>query len=552
MNRNNLMLRGVSHAIVSLIILIQLTGCSSILISRKQKVKFTTDNEKAEVYLEKEQIGTGETFTTKVEKKGCQQIVIQTPEHKDAYEVLVPFKLDPARPILAILSFGFFFYPGIYELAVQDSKFYLYEKEIKINSGNQLVNRTPTQKYIDLEAIKLNIENKEKDILYFDDVYYNGANNLIKDIETRENKYKTDLKKTEEKAAKTKSKAKNNKVILNQEGDGKKIEFDDTKFSDMVYKTLKKTGYTDTVNKVFQDNNNTIVIEGVIRKIHVFDIRTSWGSFTKSKVNISWFLKNTFGEVFDSLNVWSYSGNFAIKNGDYYKMYSDAVDFSYFSLLKDNNFSNYLKIDSNFSIKDPILQIKKPVKTIKEISDATSATVTIKRSDKGHGTGFAISHDGYILTNYHVIAGTVANKQDEIKVILSDGEEVPVKIVRFNKMRDIALLKVEHQFDMVFELSETKSFKKLMEVYTIGTPKSIELGQSVSIGLLSNERKSNNNHLLQVSMSINPGNSGGPLFDKSGALHGVVTSKLVGFATEGVGFAIPSFLIPSYLNISLQ
>ena len=91
-----------------------------------------------------------------------------------------------------------------------------------------------------------------------------------------------------------------------------------------------------------------------------------------------------------------------------------------------------------------------------------------------------------------------------------------------------------------------------MEVYSIGTPKSVELGQSVSLGIISNERKSNNNNLLQVSINVNPGNSGGPLFEKSGALQGIVTSKLVGFATEGVGFAIPSYLIPAYLNLSLN
>ena len=58
--------------------------------------------------------------------------------------------------------------------------------------------------------------------------------------------------------------------------------------------------------------------------------------------------------------------------------------------------------------------------------------------------------------------------------------------------------------------------------------------------------------MLQLSISINSGNSGGPLYDKNGVLHGVVTSKLVGYATEGVGFAIPSYLIQDYLNISFK
>jgi S1-C subfamily serine protease len=53
-------------------------------------------------------------------------------------------------------------------------------------------------------------------------------------------------------------------------------------------------------------------------------------------------------------------------------------------------------------------------------------------------------------------------------------------------------------------------------------------------------------------MSINGGNSGGPLFDKTGLLHGVIQSKLVGYATEGIGFAIPAYIIPEFLNISFD
>ncbi len=86
-------------------------------------------------------------------------------------------------------------------------------------------------------------------------------------------------------------------------------------------------------------------------------------------------------------------------------------------------------------------------------------------------------------------------------------------------------------------------------MYTIGAPKSIELGQSISAGIISNERNNNNNVLLQLGMSVNAGNSGGPLFNKDGVLDGVVCAKLIGENTEGVAFAIPSYLIQGYLNI---
>jgi len=53
-------------------------------------------------------------------------------------------------------------------------------------------------------------------------------------------------------------------------------------------------------------------------------------------------------------------------------------------------------------------------------------------------------------------------------------------------------------------------------------------------------------------MALNPGNSGGPIFDERGVLHGVVVSKLVGFATEGVSFAIPGYKISEYLNLRVN
>ncbi len=68
--------------------------------------------------------------------------------------------------------------------------------------------------------------------------------------------------------------------------------------------------------------------------------------------------------------------------------------------------------------------------------------------------------------------------------------------------------------------------------------------------MISNERKNNNNNLLQLGMSVNAGNSGGPLFDNTGTLHGVIVSKLIGQNTEGVSFAIPGYMISDYLQIS--
>jgi len=540
---------------ICIFLLLFLTGCASILIPSNQKITINTNHKDSKVFVSNEQVGEGKSFITKVKKDGVKQVVVQTPGYKDAYYVLLPERRTYAYAPLTILSFCFFIYPGFGDLMNASSPaMFVYPDINKLPSTNELIQKNSDQKYIRLNAIKLNVENKDKDLNDYYGIYYSN-NNLVKDMEKAEKNKVDEDKKNEARELKKKKKG---KILLNDEG--KKISYDDTKFSEMIYKTLKKTGYIDTVNKIFSDNNNTLHLEAEIKKLSIFHINSVKDfTYEKAKVNITWFIKNTFDEIVDSINIWSYSGDFSFswansKNTDISSetMFGDAIDFSYYSLINDKKFIKYLKADTVFSINDDLLTINSSNKMVQDVSEATTATVTVKRKDGGHGSGFAISQDGYIITNFHVITGERLSKYADITVILSDGEEVPVKVVRCNRMRDLALLKIDKTFEKHFSLNSNKSYKKLMEVYTVGTPKSIELGQSVSLGLISNERKSNNNHLLQLSMSINPGNSGGPLFEKSGVLQGVVTSKLVGYATEGVGFAIPAYLIPSYLNLNIK
>ncbi|MES2778295.1 MAG: trypsin-like peptidase domain-containing protein, partial [Bacteroidota bacterium] len=537
--------KGFIHTFVAVSIMVGVSGCATLFIPAKQKITIQTNNDASKVYIDNDEVGEGENIETKVKKNGTKQVVVQTPEYKNEYLVLSQTSRRPIAYWPLVIIDWCTFYGGLTD-AGNGSKFHLFPKQNKMEAVNKLTYRKSDEKYIDLDAVKIKVSSKEKDLKYYS--IYASQEDFFKEAKKAEDEREKADKKQADKDAKKKVKVKGK---LNAEES--KLDYDDSKFSESILKTLKQTNFIDTVNKVFSDNNNTLKLEGIIRKASLFYSVTSLGSYKKVKVNITWNIKNSYNEIVDSINFWSWSGDFIAYNSDEsYKMYADAVDISYFELLKNKQFQQYLKMDTVFAITEPILKIKLAQVNVKEIDHATTATVIIKRKDGGHGSGFAISNDGYILTNYHVIAGKNASKQSDISVIMSDGEEVSVSVVRYNKMRDIALLKVEKGFETPFILSNTKSYKKLMEVYTVGTPKSIELGQSVSIGLLSNERKANNNSLLQLSMSINPGNSGGPLFDKAGNLHGIVTSKLVGYATEGVGFAIPAYLAMEYLNLEVK
>src|SRR5437762_1158291 len=140
----------------------------------------------------------------------------------------------------------------------------------------------------------------------------------------------------------------------------------------------------------------------------------------------------------DFNSIYAYENSKANYDG-YGKMIGDAVDISYLKLHQSSSLSKYLKMETDFKSKDAPLTLKTPVGKITDKSDATLACVTVKlkdgKKDAGHGSGFAITQHGYIITNYHVVAGKTPGKYHDLTVINSEGEEMPAKVVRVNNYR---------------------------------------------------------------------------------------------------------------------
>jgi S1-C subfamily serine protease len=544
-----------------------LSSCATIFLPKKQKVTFTTAHNESIVYVEKEEVGKGKLFKSKIKKEGfAKQIIVKTPGYKDTYAVLPPSRRQIGYWFLQVPNPMWLVIYGFYIDAWFTPKNVGYQRMIDIPADDKFVYKGQTDKYVDISAIKLNIKNKDKDIqTYYVDY---SATHLADNIKEAERKQNEKNAKEEMRKMKKKNKSKNKLT----EPEDTEIKYDDTKFSYNVYKTLKNTGFVDTVNKFFSDANNTIYLEGSITKLNFYNIYAKRGNFSRSKLFLTWYIKNNFNEILDSVVTSEFSGDFTVGSGYSYsiyssasdiarikenyldevaKMYGDAIDISYLKLHKNPTFTKYLKTESDFKIKDQLLTLSNPKSPITDKTDAGIASVIVK-TNEGHGSGFAITQDGYIVTNYHVVAGKINNKLNTVTIINSNGDEIPGTIVRYNKFRDLALIKVNKTFDKAFKITNVKSFKNLQDVMTIGAPKSVELGQSVSTGVISNERKSNNNNLIQLNMGINSGNSGGPLFDATGTLHGVIVSKAIGKNTEGISFAIPGYMIQEYLNINYK
>ncbi|MCB2264048.1 MAG: DegQ family serine endoprotease [Candidatus Thiosymbion ectosymbiont of Robbea hypermnestra] len=153
------------------------------------------------------------------------------------------------------------------------------------------------------------------------------------------------------------------------------------------------------------------------------------------------------------------------------------------------------------------------------------------------GSGFFISSDGYLLTNFHVVEGA-----DEIIVRTSDRREFLAKLVGTDKRSDIALLKVEAQDLPPVEIGTAKDLRVGEWVLAIGSPFGFD--HSATAGIVSAKGRSlpSENYIpfIQTDVAINPGNSGGPLFDLNGKVVGVnsqIYSRTGGFM--GLSFAIP-------------
>ncbi len=160
------------------------------------------------------------------------------------------------------------------------------------------------------------------------------------------------------------------------------------------------------------------------------------------------------------------------------------------------------------------------------------------------GSGFIISKDGYVLTNYHVVDGA-----NSVSVTTHAGDSLDATVVGFDDTSDVALLKLSAQADLPFVAIGSSSVLNVGDqVVAIGNPLG-ELTATMTVGYVSGKERSVTTdgttiNMLQTDAAINSGNSGGPLFNMQGQVIGITTTKFSGSSSsgasiEGIGFAIP-------------
>ena len=227
----------------------------------------------------------------------------------------------------------------------------------------------------------------------------------------------------------------------------------------------------------------------------------------------------------------------------------------------------YFSICANLyaSTNSPILNLQNEFISIAEKS--LPAVVVIERKEEvekdgkkeiitsGHGSGFIVTKDGYILTNNHVIKNCY-----KLIVKLQNKEEYEAKIIGEDFKTDLAVLKIDiascadgnskKEFS-ILELADSSKVKVGQWAIAIGAPFSLDF--SMTVGIVSQKGRmldaNTYEDFIQTDASINPGNSGGPLLDISGKVIGVndlIYSK--NGTNSGIGFAISSNLAKDILH----
>ena len=157
------------------------------------------------------------------------------------------------------------------------------------------------------------------------------------------------------------------------------------------------------------------------------------------------------------------------------------------------------------------------------------------------GSGFVLTSDGYIVTNYHVVKDA-----DTVTVTMYNGDEYNAQYVGGDEDYDIAVIKVEATGLPAVTLGDSSLLNVGDHVLAIGNPLG-ELTFSMSGGMVSSVNRTINVdgtpfNMIQTDTSINPGNSGGPLLNSYGEVVGIVSAKYSSYSdesVEGLGFAIP-------------
>ncbi len=193
-------------------------------------------------------------------------------------------------------------------------------------------------------------------------------------------------------------------------------------------------------------------------------------------------------------------------------------------------FENSLKKNNQINFEE----VSKSIVSIESVSNSPQMKF---------GSGVIISEDGYIITAFHILSGSISSVKIDENIYMAN-------LIGFDEYVDLAVLKINKEDLRPIEFPENFDFEVGQTVFAIGNP--YNLGISVSKGILSGTGRNFGNpylDIIQTDAAINQGSSGGAIVNADGELMGLSTSiASISGGSDGVGFALPAERVISIAN----
>jgi len=513
---------GLAGIALLLALMFIFNSCASILNTKHQKVTIITQKEnEVKIDGEKPKMKNNK-YLIKRDKKP-KEITISRKGYKDENFVIMQCRKSPLF-FFSVIPFGVLFYPPFYDVG---KKAYNYDKEINAKS-RMLVTPKKEKNYKFIKLNKVAVDIKPEDFKYR---YFTTYRQFKKQKDTRESiPFKDKIE----------------------------VKLENTIFTELLNDILKEKGYIDTTNRVLKSSFlNNMLIDASLTDVtfhHVVNYIGYGLNGTMAYVDITmkWEALDYYQNSVYSQTTKTTSGQFIINDSEndiFLTATKDAIEYGLIEFMNTEKVATLLKDNSQKELEKSYKEITIPVSDqyVTNLAQSVEASLTIK-NQKGHGSGFFISNEGHIITNYHVVKDTA-----NLKAILNNESEYDVEVLRTSKIHDLALLKINTKNTIPFKISASKKIQIASDIYAIGTPSGEDLSQTVSKGIISGIRKIHgDSKLIQTDASINHGNSGGAIINKEGTVIGVVSSKLNGYGIEGVAFGIPAYEIADKLKIRVN
>ena len=348
---------------------------------------------------------------------------------------------------------------------------------------------------------------------------------------------------------------------------GGKVNITDEEFTEAFREELEKYNYpvVGDPNALFDDPSSwkaELLVAGQVNKldISVCYPMAGFGNFKDSKggafVRVNWQIYGQLERkvVYETTTEGSFqsdnSTSFGIEKG-----LTNAFAAAVQNLLADEKFHRLVTRSSSApgSTATPAVASSAPLELkvssvgASSLDEARKATVTVFAGG-GHGSGFIVSPEGYVLTNEHVV-----REARFVTVRLSNGREVVGDVVRVNSARDVAVIRLREQNLPATRMAVSYQPPVGTDVFAIGTPRRESLDTTMTRGIVSAYRDERGQKFLQSDVQIHPGNSGGPLVTADGRVVGIAVQGLMaGNASQNLNFFVPIDEAIAALNLQLR